>query len=229
MSRSLVLLLALVQQAQSLLAAPSSPNLAARAAAGRPSGGLASAMSAMSMSGGGGTTAHDLMIVGCGVLGCQAAAQWRKAYPDAAIVGETMTTARHDELRELGIEPSERAARAALLESRSGARFPYVIFCAAPSKSGDKYPDEVAEAAAECWAGREGDGDGEGEGEGSSGFIFTSSGSVYAEDAGGVVRETSPLTDAPRAMRLLNAEVTKAAALPLPHHHNNLSLDAYFA
>ena len=55
------------------------------------------------------------------------------------------------------------------------------------------------EEAASCWLGRA-------EEDAPGGLVFTSSGSVYSEDDGGVVDESSPLTSAPRAARLLSAE-----------------------
>ena len=102
----ILVLLSLAASAQSLLATPS-PHLASRGQFGRrrsSSRAMLATMSGGSGSGGGGsggggggsggtpstTTPHDLLIVGCGVLGCEAAAVWRKSYPDASIVGETM-------------------------------------------------------------------------------------------------------------------------------------------
>lgn len=51
------------------------------------------------------------------------------------------------------------------------------------------YPAEVSAAAREVWCG-------------SGTFVFTSSSGIYAEKDGGVVNESSPLSDAPRAEKL---------------------------
>ena len=161
------------------------------------------AAASMSMS-----ASKDLLIVGCGTLGAMAGAAWRSEFPDAVVVGETMTDTRHEALAAAGITPSLRDDRAALLASRS-CRFPYVLFCAAPRASGERYPDEVCGALEECWEG----GGGGGSSSSSSGddttegnFVFTSSGGVYAEDSGGVVDEGSAVSDSERARKLLAAE-----------------------
>jgi hypothetical protein len=142
----------------------------------------------------------DLLIVGCGTLGALAGAAWRTEFPNALVVGETMTDTRHTYLAAAGIVPSLRDNRAQLLASRSSGRFPYVLFCAAPRASGDRYPDEVRDALRECWLGETSP-----EIAGSN-FVFTSSGGVFAEDNGGVVTEESAVSDTERARKLITAE-----------------------
>ena len=49
------------------------------------------------------------------------------------VFGQTLTTDHHDELRELGIQP--------LYSGPDFRKFPYVIFCAPPSRSIDYTAD----------------------------------------------------------------------------------------
>lgn len=141
-------------------------------------------------------TPNDLFIGGCGTLGKMAAAEWKRKFPEALVVGETLSDTRHADLEAQGVVPSLREDREGLMERRGGRKFPFVLFCAAPSGSGERYPEEVAQCVDDCWAADNEAGT----------CVFTSSGAVYAEESGGVVNEGSALTDTPRAMRLLNAE-----------------------
>jgi len=120
----------------------------------------------------------DLLIVGAGVLGKLVAAQWRKAHPEARIVGETRTDATHDELRSLGIEPRTppHHEKNAGSEGDGDAAFPFVIFCAPPSGSED-YAGEVARAC-DRWIGDATSASARGA------LVFTSSCSVYDVDRG---------------------------------------------
>ncbi|KAG5554931.1 hypothetical protein RHGRI_012476 [Rhododendron griersonianum] len=101
--------------------------------------------------------ANDLLIVGPGVLGRLVAEKWREEHPGCQIIGQTVTADHHDELIKIGINPS-------LKETKATHKFPYVIFCAPPSRTPD-YPGDVREAAL-SW-----------NGEGS--FLFTSSSAPY--------------------------------------------------
>ncbi|KAL8515546.1 hypothetical protein ACS0TY_014290 [Phlomoides rotata] len=114
--------------------------------------------------------ANDLLIVGPGVLGRIVAEQWRKENPGSQIYGQTLTSDHHDELVKLGINPS-------LKETQVTHKFPYVIFCAPPSRSPD-YPGEVREATLK-W-------DGEGC------FVFTSSSAPYDCSDNGFCDEDTP-------------------------------------
>ena len=49
--------------------------------------------------------ADDLLVVGCGVLGTLVAERWRRARPEATILCETRTRARHADLVRLGFVP----------------------------------------------------------------------------------------------------------------------------
>ncbi|KAM7485130.1 hypothetical protein LguiA_001139 [Lonicera macranthoides] len=128
--------------------------------------------------------ANDLLIVGPGVLGCIVAEKWREEHPGSKITGQTVTTDHHSELIETGINPCLKVMN----------KFPYVIFCAPPSRSSD-YPGDVWEAASH-W-----------NGEGS--FLFTSSSAPYDCNDNGQCNEDSPVVPigrSPRTDVLLRAE-----------------------
>ncbi|CAL1413320.1 unnamed protein product [Linum trigynum] len=129
----------------------------------------------------------DLLIVGPGVLGRLVAEKWREENPGSQIVGQTMTEDHHEELIKLGINPSVRG-------TQSNQQYPYVIFCAPPSRSVD-YPADVREAALR-W-----------NGEGC--FLFTSSSAPYDCYDNGDCNEDSPVVPigrSPRTDVLLKAE-----------------------
>uniref|UniRef100_A0A5B7AXH1 NAD(P)-binding domain-containing protein n=1 Tax=Davidia involucrata TaxID=16924 RepID=A0A5B7AXH1_DAVIN len=131
--------------------------------------------------------ANDLLIVGPGVLGRLVAEKWREEHPGCQIFGETMTTDHHEELIKIGINPSLKGAKAT-------QKFPYVIFCAPPSRTSD-YPEDVR-AASSNW-----------NGEGS--FLFTSSSAPYDCNDNGSCDEDSPVVPigrSPRTDVLLKAE-----------------------
>lgn len=131
--------------------------------------------------------AHDLLIVGPGVLGRLVAERWRKEHPGCQITGETVTTDHHDELIKMGINPTLKGVK-------RDQKFPFVIFCAPPSRSLD-YANDVGEAAS-LW-----------NGEGS--FLFTSSSAPYDRYDNGDCYEDSPVVPfrkSPRTDILLKAE-----------------------
>ncbi|WCJ23554.1 NAD(P)-binding Rossmann-fold superfamily protein [Euphorbia peplus] len=130
---------------------------------------------------------HDLLIVGPGVLGRLVAQQWREEFPGCQVHGQTMTSDHHEELIKIGINPS-------LKETKPSHQFPYVIFCAPPSRSSD-YSADVREAAS-SWN-REG------------GFLFTSSSAPFDCFDNGECDEDSAIVElgrSPRTDVLLKAE-----------------------
>uniref|UniRef100_F6HDH6 NAD(P)-binding Rossmann-fold superfamily protein n=1 Tax=Vitis vinifera TaxID=29760 RepID=F6HDH6_VITVI len=130
---------------------------------------------------------NDLLIVGPGVLGRLVAEKWREEHPGCQIYGQTMTTDHHDELVKIGINPSLKGVK-------TTHQFPYVIFCAPPSRTSD-YPADVRLAASN-WSG-----------EGS--FLFTSSSAPFDCNDNGSCDEDGPVVPigrSPRTDVLLNAE-----------------------
>ncbi len=71
---------------------------------------------------------RDIMVT---LWGCYV----EQEHPGCQIFGETVTTDHHDELVKMGINPS-------LKGNKVTNRFPYVIFCAPPSRTSD-YPGDV--------------------------------------------------------------------------------------
>ncbi|XP_076912762.1 uncharacterized protein LOC143571148 isoform X1 [Bidens hawaiensis] len=131
--------------------------------------------------------ATDLLIVGPGVLGRLVAEKWQQEHPGSQITGETVTTDHHNELINLGIKPTLKGVK-------RDHKFPYVIYCAPPSRSSD-YASDVGEAAS-LW-----------NGEGS--FLFTSSSAPYDRYDNGDCYEDSPVVPigkSPRTDILLKAE-----------------------
>lgn len=72
-----------------------------------------------------------------------------------------------------------------------------MVFCVPPSKNED-YVGEL-QGALDLWNGQ-------------GNFVFTSSGGVFAEDNGGTVDESSPVTSNPRMTKILDAEQAVVAA-----------------
>ncbi|XP_038720322.1 uncharacterized protein LOC120012854 [Tripterygium wilfordii] len=131
--------------------------------------------------------ANDLLIVGPGVLGRLVAQKWHEEHPGCQVYGQTATTDHHDELTNLGINPSLKGATLT-------HEFPYVIFCAPPSRSSN-YAGDVRQAAL-SW-----------NGEGS--FLFTSSSAPYDCDNNGQCDEDTPIVPigrSPKTDVLLKAE-----------------------
>lgn len=133
------------------------------------------------------TTENDLLIVGPGVLGRMVAEKWRKDHPDSQIYGQTMTPDHHDELMKLEIQPILRG-------TKTDNQFPYVLFCAPPSRTED-YPEDIRLAASN-WSGE-------------ASFLFTSSTALYDCSDNGLCDEDSPLVSLGKSVRtdvLLRAE-----------------------
>lgn len=130
---------------------------------------------------------HDLLIVGPGVLGRLVAQKWRQETPGCEVYGQTATTDHHNELIQMGINPS-------LKWTEATHKFPNVLYCAPPSRTPD-YAGNVRLAAL-SW-----------NGEGS--FLFTSSSAPYDCNDNGPCDEDSPVVPIgrnPRTDVLLKAE-----------------------
>ncbi|KAK9814534.1 hypothetical protein WJX72_007487 [[Myrmecia] bisecta] len=140
-------------------------------------------------------SSHDLLIVGPGVLGSYLGKLWLDKHPGATVVGQTNTDSSHERLKRIGIQPRVKA-------EAGDEKYPYVIFCAPPSGSGDgEYVSEV-KAAIQRW-------------DGTGSFVFTSSGGLYTVDDGTQCNEDSavvPMGQSDRNDRLLKAEQATLAA-----------------
>ncbi|CAN6548168.1 unnamed protein product [Malus baccata var. baccata] len=140
--------------------------------------------------------ADDLLIVGPGVLG-------RLEHPGCQIHGQTVTADHHEELSEEGMNPC-------LKGTKTTHKFPYVIFCAPPSRTSD-YSADVRMAALN-W-----------NGEGS--FLFTSSSAPYDCNNNGSCDEDTPVVPigrSPRTDVLLKAEEVIGGALYILYESRTL-------
>jgi len=129
----------------------------------------------------------DLLIIGAGYLGKLIGKSWLEKFPGASVYAETRSDSKHSLLREDGMLPILRSDR----EDHPTQSWKNIIFCASPSGNED-YPGEL-EAAVQLW-------------DKTGGFVFTSSGGIFAENAGGYVTTESPVADSPRAQKLVDAE-----------------------
>ncbi|KAL7562966.1 hypothetical protein ACA910_018605 [Epithemia clementina (nom. ined.)] len=145
-------------------------------------------------------------VVGVGVLGTSLCRQILKdpSLSHVKLTGITRTNNRHASILEeilTDVDQDVVGHRFELMLSdnvaASDTKYDNVVFCAPPSGF-DDYPKAVQEAAS-TWAGPN---------SGRGVFLFTCSGSVYAQDSG-VVSESSPVnwaTTNPRVERLVKAE-----------------------
>eukprot|EP00871_Galdieria_phlegrea_P001615 jgi/Galph1/2454/GphlegSOOS_G1093.1 len=116
------------------------------------------------------TQSFDLLVVGAGQLGKEVAKEWKtRIGSHCRITGETRTKRLHDALISIGVEPRLR-------HDPSSNRFPFVLFSVPPSGS-ENYEGDV-ERALSLW-------------DGTGNFVFTSSGSVYAQNNEETVTEFS--------------------------------------
>ncbi|CAM9856831.1 unnamed protein product, partial [Hapterophycus canaliculatus] len=121
---------------------------------------------------------HDLFVVGAGYLGKIIGAIWNSKHPDATMYGETRSYTRHENFMPPGMTHLMRKNR-----EEKEIKCPNVVFCANPGAGNRDYALEVFQAMEDVW-------------DGTGMFVFTSSGSVYAEKKGGVVTEDSPIDEA---------------------------------
>jgi nucleoside-diphosphate-sugar epimerase len=135
--------------------------------------------------------ADVLLIVGAGMLGMMAGSAWLAAHPDATVVAETRSRARHASLAAAGMQPVVAGGIVARPGVAPTCGFPHVLFCAPPSGFSD-YPDAVAAAVARTVPGGR--------------FVLTSSAGVYAAADGLIAEDARLACGSPCAERLLGAE-----------------------
>jgi len=131
----------------------------------------------------------DLLVVGPGHLGELVGRSWLASYPSATV---TLKFRSHNP------ERTERLVKDGfnVISSETGeqVRCKNVVFCAPPTGNSD-YAGEVEKSIDNHW-----------DKEGESCFIFTSAGSVYEENGGGLVDENSPVIRTERSGKMLDAE-----------------------
>ena len=126
---------------------------------------------------------RDLLVCGGGgVLGRLIIQKWKDEFPQARIVAQTKSTNNHDELQStLGCET--RVTPGAIVTSNQ-EKFPFVVFCAPPSKT-DDYADEV-DRAGQMW-------------DATGTMLFTGSTGVYEDTNGEEVDEDGDVKSVKKA------------------------------
>lgn len=132
------------------------------------------------------SSSSALLVVGCGRLGSLVGKGW----PAGSVTALTRTEAKHASLRELGFE-AMTSSQLLAMDEHDRPSWPFVLFSVPPRGNPD-YALEVRKAT-QLW-------------DGTGSFVFTSSGSVFAESSGGICNESSPVGSSARAERLLGAE-----------------------
>lgn len=143
----------------------------------------------------------DLLIVGPGRLGLLVAGLWRQRLQQ--LPQEEAGSGVHLKFRSENVERSrqmEQQGYIVLPPNNGGSdpapaeegKFSRVVFCAPPTGN-DNYAADVEQARRYC---RDDGGL----------FVFTSSGSVYAENGGGTVNEEAAVARTPRTGKIIDAE-----------------------
>lgn len=114
----------------------------------------------------------SLKVVGAGYLGIRVAILWKQQFPDSKIYLKTRSdnANRSARFKASGFIPLAQ-------ENEDTVKTAYVVFCA-PATMDPSYGTKIGNSVAEDWT-REGN------------YVFTSSGGVYVENAGGTVDESS--------------------------------------
>ena len=133
----------------------------------------------------------DLKVVGAGRLGCRVAYLWKKKFPESKIYLKTRSNDanRSAKWKSLGFIPLS------FEDDKNHIQAKFVLFSAPPSDN-SSYTDDVQAAVLKDWISSDG-----------GKFVFTGSGSVYSENSGHTVHETSNVSrDKERQIVLLNTE-----------------------
>ena len=150
----------------------------------------------------------DLLVIGAGVLGMLVARRWQTLHPSANVTLKfrSVNTTRNSEMEKEGFK---------IITKEGGEKLvnPLVVFCAPPTGN-DDYAEvckhdsnlsilrllllqtlskDIRSSVKDHW-------------EKSGVFVFTSAGSVYAENEGGEVDESSEVTRTERSGKLLDGE-----------------------
>jgi len=133
----------------------------------------------------------DLLIVGAGVLGMMVARKWLALYPGAKVTLKYRSYNK-ERAETLGGEGFSVISK----EKGEDVKAPLVIFCAPPTGNTD-YDEDIKLCSQNHWETSEKE---------KSAFIFTSAGSVYAENKGDVVDEVSETVRNERSGKLLDGE-----------------------
>ena len=129
---------------------------------------------------------HDLLVVGAGQLGMHVARLWKSSNPSSNVTLKfrSVNIERTKTLQDEGFEVITE-------EEGELCVAPLVLFSAPPTGN-PKYVDDIKKALKENWR--------------NVCFVFTSSGSVFAEIDGGEVTEDSKTKSTERSERLVKGE-----------------------
>ena len=139
----------------------------------------------------------NLKIVGTGHLGVRLARLWKDMFPDATII---LKTKRHDlnrtnKWKALGFDAVSEEEES---NPEQSTKAPFVVFCAPPTNNAN-YVENVESSIKHDWDLQSTNNQ--------KGFVFTSSGGVYAENSGGEIDENSEVsTSSERTKTLISAE-----------------------
>jgi len=132
----------------------------------------------------------DLLVIGAGQLGRLVANTWKSSYPESRVTLKFRSLVRE---RKQALE--KEGFTVISQEEGDPCSAPLVVFCAPPTGNPD-YVQDIRAALDNNWNDK---------GPGAC-FLFTSSGSVFAENSGGEVDESSEVIRTARSEKLVDAE-----------------------
>ena len=138
----------------------------------------------------------DLVVVGAGSLGMLVARHWRQTHPGAQVTLK-FRSEEGERRRRLEAEGFSVISKA----GGEACSAPLVVFCAPPTGN-PQYEADIRTATEQHWAGSQP----------GAALVFTSAGSVYQENCGGLVDEMSITAETDRTAPLLAGERTVLAA-----------------
>ena len=132
----------------------------------------------------------NILIIGAGQLGRLVADEWKSLHPKSKV---TLKFRSHNLERQQALE--REGFSVISQEKGETCTAPLIVFCAPPTGNPD-YVQDIRTALEQNWNA----------GSKEAAFVFTSSGSVFAENDGGEVDETSEVVRTVRSEKLVDGE-----------------------
>ena len=132
----------------------------------------------------------DLLVIGAGQLGRLVANAWKSTHPKSKV---TLKFRSFNKERKQALESEGFCVISQ--EKGEACSAPLVVFCA-PTTGNPDYVKDIKTALDQNWDNKTTE----------SCFVFTSSGSVFVENAGGEVDETSEVVKTVRSEKLVDGE-----------------------